>query len=455
MASAGISSEQLKQCTDRFESDPRYKVAQNVAVTHDPLELVLDQKVLHGINHCFNHKVGEVKPVTNQKSSGRCWIFACMNAMRLPFMKHHNLEDFEFSQNYLFFWDKIERSLFFLHAYAETSKKGEQVDGRLFNFLLSNPVDDGGQWDMLVNLIEKHGVIPKKCFPEAHSADASTRLHRMMKCKLREYALRLRLLIEDGRSDQEIQSEINRSMEEIYRMVAICLGSPPDTITWEYHDKNKTYHKVGPIKPSDFYHQYVKPHFNAADKVCIVNDPRPNHHFGKLYTVDYLNNMHGGRQCLYINQPSSVLKELTIQSIKADEAVWFGCDVGKFFNWKLGINDLDLYNYELAFGFRMLQMTKSERLIYCESLMTHAMLITGVGTEEEDGKEKSTKWRVENSWGDEKGDKGYLIMSDKWFDEFVYEVVIDKKYVPSNVLAVLDQDPIVLPAWDPMGSLAQ
>nr|XP_006820124.1 PREDICTED: bleomycin hydrolase-like [Saccoglossus kowalevskii] len=375
--------------------------------------------------------------------------------MRIPFMKLHNLEEFEFSQNYLFFWDKVERSLFFLHAYAETARNGEEPDGRLLNFLLTGPVDDGGQFDMLINIVEKYGVIPKKCFPEAHNAEATRRMNVMLRCKLREYALRLRLLIKDGRSEQDVQSEIDRAMTEIYRIIVICLGSPPEMITWEYHDKTKAYRKVGPVSPKDFYENYVKSVYNISDKVCIVNDPRPGHHYGKLYTVDYLNNMHGGKKCLYVNQPSKTLKEYALKSIKNDEPVWFGCDVGKACSWKHGINDMDLYNYELVFGVPMFAMTKAERLEYCESMMTHAMLITGVGTENgSDGEEVMCKWRVENSWGDDKGDKGYLMMTDKWFDEFVYEVTIDKKYLAPEVLAVLDQEPIVLPAWDPMGALA-
>ncbi|XP_030078231.1 bleomycin hydrolase [Microcaecilia unicolor] len=453
--SLGLSLEKTAAFAKCLKSEPQFLLAQNVATCIDPLEVCLHRQVVQDTVHVFQHSVAtEGKPVTNQKSSGRCWIFSCLNVMRLPFMKKFNIEEFEFSQSYLFFWDKVERCYYFLNAFIETAQKKEPVEGRLIQFLLSNPCNDGGQWDMLVNLIEKYGVMPKKCFPESHTSEATRRMNDILNHKMREYCIRLRNMVSSGSLKSELSAAVESMIEEVFRVVSICLGSPPETFTWEFRDKEKNYHKIGPLTPQQFYEEHVKPIFNVEDKICLVNDPRPQHEYGSLYTVDYLSNMVGGRKTLYNNQPIATLKKLTAASIKDGEAVWFGCDVGKHFHGKLGISDMDVFNHELVFGLSVKNMNKAERLMFGDSLMTHAMALTAVT--EKDGEEGLfEKWRVENSWGDDRGNKGYLIMTDAWFSEYVYEVVVDKKYVPAEILAVMKQEPIVLPAWDPMGALAE
>ncbi|XP_077578503.1 bleomycin hydrolase [Stigmatopora nigra] len=449
----GLSREKVATFLKHLQAEPRYLLAQNVSTCTDPLEVCLHRKTVQDTMHVFEHAIPtEGKPVTNQKNSGRCWIFSCLNVMRLPFMKKFNIEEFEFSQTYLFFWDKIERSYYFLHAFVETAQKKQPMDGRLLQFLLSNPANDGGQWDMLVNLVEKYGVIPKKCFPEAHSSEDSRKMNGLLNHKLREFCFKLRSLVDNDVPQSEISDTINTMIEEVFRVVSICLGSPPETICWEYRDKDKNFHRVGPITPQEFYKVHVKPLYNMEDKICLVNDPRPQNTFEKLYSVEYLGNMVEGRKTLYNNQPIQLLKKAAADSIKEGEAVWFGCDVEKHFHGKLGINDLKVFNYELVFGVSVRNLTKAERLVCGDSLMTHAMILTAVT--EKDGKEGFEKWRVENSWGDDRGNKGYLIMTDDWFSEYVYEVVVDKKHLSNDVLEVMNQEPFILPAWDPMGSLA-
>ncbi|XP_069617267.1 bleomycin hydrolase [Ranitomeya imitator] len=452
--STGLSLDKTAAFRKKLKAEPRFVLAQNVATCSDPLEVCLQRQTVQDSVHVFQHTIpAEGKPVTNQKNSGRCWIFSCLNVMRLPFIKKFNLEEFEFSQSYLFFWDKVERCNYFLNAFVETAHKDEPIDGRLMQFLLSNPSNDGGQWDMLVNLIEKYGVIPKKCFPESHTSEATRRMNDILNHKMREYCLRLRNMVSSGCTEEEISAALDTMIEEVYRVVSICVGSPPETFTWEFRDKEKTYHKIGPVTPQDFYKEHVKPVFNVEDKICLVNDPRPQNPFEKLYTVQFLGNMVEGRKTLYNNQSIEVLKKLAAASIKDGEAVWFGCDVGKHFQGKLGINDLNIFDHELVFGVSVKNINKAERLIFGDSMMTHAMALTAVT--EKDGQEgEFEKWRVENSWGDDRGNKGYLIMTDEWFSEYVYEVVVDKKHVPEEVLEVLKQDPVVLPAWDPMGALA-
>ncbi|XP_036196761.1 bleomycin hydrolase isoform X1 [Myotis myotis] len=455
MSSAGLNSEKVAALIQKLNSDPQFVLAQNVGTTHDLLDICLKRATVQAAQHVFQHAVAqEGKPVTNQKASGRCWIFSCLNVMRIPLMKKLNIEEFEFSQAYLFFWDKVERCYFFLNSFVDTAQKDEPEDGRLVQYLLSNPANDGGQWDMLVNIVEKYGVVPKKCFPESYTTEATRRMNDILNHKMREFCIRLRNLVRSGATKGEISATQDAMMEEVFRVVCICLGNPPETFTWEYRDKDKNYQKIGPITPLEFYREHVKPLFNMEDKICLVNDPRPQHKYNKLYTVDYLSNMVGGRKTLYNNQPIDLLKKMVAASIKDGEAVWFGCDVGKHFNGKLGLSDMNVYDHELVFGVSLKNMNKAERLTFGESLMTHAMIFTAVSEKDnEDG--VFTKWRVENSWGEDHGHKGYLCMTDEWFSEYVYEVVVDRKHVPEEVLAVLEQEPEILPAWDPMGALAK
>ncbi|KAI3353901.1 hypothetical protein L3Q82_005108 [Scortum barcoo] len=400
----GLSQEKVATFLKRLRAEPRYLLAQNVSTCIDPLEVCLHRQTVQDTVHIFQHSIPtEGKPITNQKNSGRCWIFSCLNVMRLPFMKKFNIEEFEFSQSYLFFWDKIERCYYFLQACVETAQRKEPVDGRLVQFLLSNPTNDGGQWDMLVNLIEKYGVIPKKCFPESHSSEASRRMNDILNHKLREYCLRLRNMVASGSTKAELSEAMHTMIEEVFRVASVCLGSPPETICWEYRDKDKNFHRMGPLTPQEFYREHVKLLYNIQDKICLVNDPRPQNPYGKLYSVEFLGNMVGGRSTLYNNQPIQLLKKAAAESIKEGEAVWFGCDVGKHFHGKLGINDMNVFNHELVFGVSVKNLSKAERLIYGDSLMTHAMILTAVT--DKDGKEGYEKWRVENSWGDDRGNK--------------------------------------------------
>lgn len=270
---------------------------------------------------------------------------------------------------------------------------------------------------------------------------------------MREYAKILRDLHENGADPSALKTKILEQMKEIYNVVGICLGIPSDRFTWEYYDKSKKYNSVGPIRATDFYEQYVKPYFNVDDKVCLVTDPRPTNPYGKAYTVDCLGNVVGGRQVLYNNQPVELLADLVVKSLKQGEPVWFGCEVNKRMAVKQGIEDLAIHDFELVFGVDIqTTLSKADRLLYGESAMTHAMVFTGASVDDEG---KPTKFRVENSWGEDRGEKGYLIMTNDWFKEFTFEVVVDKSLVPADVLSVFTMTPEILPAWDPMGTLAQ
>ncbi|XP_063832964.1 bleomycin hydrolase [Ostrinia nubilalis] len=453
MSSKPLTLETTKKLNDDFYAQPKNQLAQNACTRTDPFEIAISRKRTDSASHVYNIRLeSEGKPVTNQENSGRCWLFAALNVMRLPFVKKYGIDEFEFSQSYLFFWDKIERSHYWLNNIITTAKQGEELDGRLVNFLLKDPINDGGQWDMIVNLVNKYGLVPKECFKESFSSKKSLHMNAIIKTKLREFAMELREKVKADASDEELQATIDKQIAIIYNIVATCLGTPPDKFNFEYYNKEKAYQSFGSLTPQEFYNKHVRPLFNVDDKVCLVSDPRDSNPFGNLYTLQCLGNVIGGRQTAYNNQPIETLMKAVKDSIQGGEAVWFGCEVSKRFERKHGLEDLDAHDYKLIFNTDVqIGLKKADRLRYGDSCMTHAMVFTAVGTDELGN---PTKFRVENSYGDKEYNKGYLLLTEPWFREFVFEIVVDKKYVADEVLEVFKQEAKVLPAWDPMGTLA-
>lgn len=449
---------QLDQWADDFRACPKNVLAQNVCTKMDPFEACLSRDRLQATNHVVEFKVeSEGKPTTDQKNSGRCWIFAALNAIRIPFMKKYNLDEFEFSQSYLFYCDKLERCNYFLDTMVTLmTERQEELSGRLIQFKLSDPINDGGQWTMFSNLVKKYGLMPKKNFPESFCSGKSIRLNSILKSKLREYTHVLMELARVGEGREALRLKICQQMQEIHKIVSICLGIPPSCFAWEYTDKAKKYHCVGPLTALRFYEEFVRGAevFNIDSMICLVSDPRPENQFGKLYTIDLLGNVIGGEATVYNNQPIATLMEVTVASIVAGHPVWFGCDVSKRYAMKPGVEDLSVHDFKTLLDVDVqTQLDKAQRLCYGESLMTHAMLFTGVST---DANGKATKFRVENSWGEDSGEKGYIVMSADWFREFVYEVAVDRKFCSEEVLKpnAWNENPITLPAWDPLGALA-
>ena len=373
-------------------------------------------------------------------------MFAALNTLRYQVMKKYNLKTFELSQAYLFFWDKLEKSNYFLESILDTLD--EPANGRLVSYLPMAPVNDGGQWDMLCNLIEKYGVVPKTAYPESKASSGSREMDMTLTEKLREDACILRKLHKEGKDLDELRAHKTRMLGEIYRLLCICLGEPPKTFTFEYRDKDNNFHREEGLTPKSFFEKYVG--VDLSDYVSLINAPTEDKPYGRSYTVQYLGNVKEGSAVRYLNLPIEELKKAAIAQMKDGQPVWFGCDVGKHSERDSGIMDLDIRGLEDLLDTRF-TMTKAERLDYGQSLMTHAMVFQGVNLDENG---KPNRWRVENSWGKEPGKDGYYLMTDRWFDEYMYQVVVNKKYLTAEQIAAYEAEPIALEPWDPMGSLA-
>ena len=429
------------------DANPQVRLARNAAVRGDVMDLAMDWEAFRRIDHTFSDIVTGQMKVTNQKSSGRCWGFAGLNLFRIYLGRKYNLKKFEFSQNYFIFCDKLEKSNYFLENIIKTAD--EPLDGRLVMHLLTDPIQDGGQWHMFVNLIEKYGVLPQTEMPESFQSSQSMRMNRMITRKLRGFAKDLRAAYEKGADTKKLRVMKEDMLRTIYQMLTICLGSPPEKFEWQIRDKDKKFHRFEKLNPKQFYKEHVGLDLN--DYVCLINCPMSDKSYNEIYTVDYLGNVVEGSIIRYLNLPSKRLKEVAAASIKDDHPVWFGCDVGKYFHRNLGVMDMDIFDFELFYSTDF-PMTKTDRLEFGDSQMTHAMLFTGVDL---DGRGHPRKWQVENSWGEKRSDKGYDIMTDSWFDEYNYEVVVYKDYITKDEFSLYQKDPVVLPPWDPMGALAK
>lgn len=383
--------------------------------------------------------------VSNQKQSGRCWMFAALNTFRHKMLNAFNLKDFELSQNHTFFWDKYEKANYFYENVLATAQ--EPLSSRKVAFLLQTPQQDGGQWDMIVSIFQKYGVVPKAVMPESSNSSNSRDLNNYLNKKLRKDAGTLRQLVADGQSEAAIQEAKEGMLQEIYNFLATSLGTPPETFDFEYRDEEKNYHIDRGLTPQTFYDKYVG--VDLDDYVSIINAPTADKPYNKSYTVEMLGNVVGGKEVKYLNVDMETFKKLAIAQLEQGESVWFGCDVGQSSTRDSGIMALDAYDMNDLFDIDF-TMTKAQRLDYGESLMTHAMVLTGVDIV--DG--KSTKWKVENSWGEKVGTNGFFVMSDEWMDEYTYQIVVRKEFLTAEQLAAFEAEPQVLAPWDPMGALA-
>ena len=428
-----------------YEANPKFAAMEN-AISHNGLLASLEKRSAAVENTpIFSLDLTKDK-VSDQKASGRCWMFAALNTFRHKMIAGFQLEDFELSQAHTFFWDKYEKSNWFLEQVLATAD--QELTSRKVKFLLDTPQQDGGQWDMVVSLFEKYGVVPKSVYPESISSSNSRELNQILNKLLRQDAQILRELAAKGAESAELQAKKEELLQEVFNFLAMNLGLPPRQFDFSYRDKDNNFHSESGLTPQVFFKKYVD--LKLDDYVSIINAPTADKPYGKSYTVEMLGNVVGSKPVRYLNVEMDRLKELAIAQMQAGETVWFGSDVGQSSNRKAGIMADGMYDFTSSMDIQLTQ-DKAGRLDYSESLMTHAMVLTGVDLDE-NGKAK--KWKVENSWGEKVGNKGYFVASDSWMDEYTYQIVVRKEFLTEAELAAYEAEPIVLAPWDPMGALA-
>lgn len=447
MASLNVNS--LTNWSAELSNDPVFQLGSTVLKNHNADDALLNKsKVLVEDNRIFNYKLStDVTPITNQRSSGRCWLFAATNELRIPVIKELNLKDFEVSQAYLFFYDKLEKANYFLDQIIDT--RDEPIESRLVQELLTSPTNDGGQYSMFLNIVQKYGLIPKDLYNDLpFSTTSSSKWNSLLTTKLREMAQILR------ETPKEKIPEVRGSMQkEIFKLITLFMDFPPvkpnEKFFWNYEDKDKKYHELE-CTPLEFATKYCKLDFNKKP-VSLVNDPR--HPYGKFLKIDRLGNVIGGDEILYLNVDNKTLSKLVKERIIKDKAIFFGSHTPKYMDKKLGIMDTKLWNYE-SIGYTLKQ-DKANRLKYNETLMTHAMLIKGAYVPE--GAELPVRYLVENSWGKDSGKDGFYVMTQDYFNEYCFQIVVDIEDLPEELASKYEdkkEEPILLPLWDPMGALA-
>ena len=427
---------------DDFASNAKYRAVEN-AVTKNGLLNALEARSSHAAN-LPEFSIDLTKdPVANQKQSGRCWMFAALNTFRHKTIANFKMENFEFSQAYTFFWDKYEKSNWFFEQLLENPN----MDSERLRFLLQTPQGDGGQWDMIVAIFQKYGVVPKAVYPESVASSASNELDQYLNKLLRQDA---QLLLEAAKAGKDTVALRETLLAEIFNYLAATLGLPPQEFDFAFRDKDGENLTKFSGTPQEFYDKFVG--IDLDEYVSVINAPTEDKPYNQSYTVEFLGNVVGARPVKHLNIEMDRFKKLAIAQMQAGETVWFGCDVGQVSNRKAGLLTLDSYDFETALDIKFTQ-DKASRLDYAESLMTHAMVITGVDLDENG---QSTKWKIENSWGKDAGAfDGYFVASDEWMDEFTYQIVVRKEFLSEAELAAYEAEPNVLLPWDPMGALAK
>ncbi len=440
-----ITKELLEKWQRDFEKDSQNEMLMHAVCENGILKVAKKKDSKNRLTPLFSHRL-KGGDVTNQKQSGRCWMFAALNTFRYQIIKKLNLKTFELSENYPLFFDKLEKCNYFLESILKTLD--EKVEDRLVSFLLQDPIQDGGQWDMLCNLVKKYGLVPKSAMQEVAVSSSTGELDTILDTKLRRDTYLLRKQYKEGAKPEELQAKKEEMLHEIYQILVTSLGLPPTTFDFEYVDKDEVYHCDKNLTPHAFFEKYVG--FHLDDFVSVINAPTEDKPFYQSYSVKYLGNVVEGNPVTYLNLPIERLKELVVSQIKDGYPVWFGCDVDKELDRQEGKMDLDNYDKKTLFGSDF-TMDKGDALNHFESRMTHAMVFMGVNLQE-DG--TADKYCVENSWGKDVGSEGFYVMSDAWFSKYVYQIVIFKKYLKEEELAAFKKEPHLLEPWDPMGALA-
>ena len=430
----GISADMLRQISAAYEGNAADKALRN-ALNSTPINtLAVSADKIAMIDTHFSDEVKTLGR-TDQKSSGRCWLFTGLNVLRARMNAKHDLGAFTFSQNYLFFYDQLEKANLFLQGVIDT--RNQPMEDRTVDWLFAHPIGDGGQFTGVSNLVMKYGVVPADVMPETLSANNTSQMSAQIKNKLREDGLRLR-----EAKAKDVQAMKVQMLGEIYRMLVLCLGVPPTEFTWARYNSKGEFVSEKTYTPKSFYQEFIGEDLEN-NYIMVMNNPAVP--YNKVYEIEYDRHVYDGQNWVYLNLPIERIKEMAIASIKDNTALYFSCDVGKFLDRKRGIADLGNFDYDSLMGVTF-GMDKKERILTHASGSTHAMTLIAVDIKEG----VPVKWMVENSWGATTGYKGNIIMTDEWFNEYMFRLVVEKKYVPADIMNLMAQKPIMLPSWDPM-----
>lgn len=435
-----ISLEQLDSLRTEYEKDDKARVVRNALTRNDiaTISRVFDAE-------CANPNIFSIDlktmPVTNQMQSGRCWIFSSMNFLREKIGAKYNIKEFELSQNFIAFYDKLEKCNWFMEC--TLNEIDNPINSDKMRYLLQWAVGDGGQWNMVQSLVKKYGLCPKSAMPETYQSSHTRGVGMLMNRLLRKF------VVDTRKADKsEIPAIKEKTLKEIYSLLASSFGLPPKEFTFEYVDKDEKHHAEYHVTPLDFYNKYLGA--DIDDYINCINAPTADKAYHKTYTVEYLGNVVNGNEVLLLNLPLDEFKNATLEQLKSGEPVWFGCDCGPDGDRQSGLWDDGQNDYEHTFDID-LSMSKAEMLDSMQSAMNHAMMFTGVNLDENG---KPNRWKIENSWGDQVAHKGYFIGSDTWFDKYMYVVAINKKFLSEEALKALEEQPTVVAPWDPFGTLA-
>ena len=435
-----IDENGLNKMREQFHSDKNSQARMNAVSSNNIRNLSMNRENLGEVDTHFSNRV-KTAGITDQKSTGRCWLFTGLNVLRAKVISDNNMGSFSFSHNFNFFYDQLEKANLFLEGIINSADK--PMDDKRVEWLFKNPIGDGGQWTGVADIIGKYGLVPSDVFPESFNSENTSLMSRMIRRKLREDGMNLRKMAKDGKKAKQIQEEKEKMLADIYQMLAISLGEPPLEFQWRYKDKDGNLSEIKTYTPKSFYEEFVG--IELDDYIMFMNDP--SREYGKLYEIDYDRHIIEGKNWKYINLEIDEIKGFAKSSILSDESMYFSCDVGKQMNKDRGTLDVNNYDYDALFGVDF-GMDKKMRIQTYESGSTHGMALVGVDINDE----KTEKWLLENSWGNSGFDNGYLIMTDEWFNEYMFRLVVNKKFIDTETLEILEQEAILLPPWDPMFS---
>lgn len=438
-ATGGISPDMLKQIKQAYQGTAADKAIRNAICNNDINKLAVNQEDRNSLDTHFSNKVNS-KGITDQKSSGRCWLFTGLNVLRANMISKYNLGEFYFSQNYSFFWDQLEKANLFLQGMIDTGNK--PIDDKMVEWLFKNPIGDGGQFTGISDNLMKYGVVPAEVMAETYSSEHTGRMSNLIGLKLKEFGLQLRDKVANGTKPADLEKTKTQMLGEVYRMLVLNLGEPPTHFTWTRKDASGKPVETKEYTPQSFYQEYIGEDLKN-NYVMLMNDP--SREFYKLYEIDYDRHAYDGKNWTYVNLPIEEIKAMAIASIKDSTMMYFSCDVGKFFDRERGLLDVNTFDYGSLFGTTF-NMDKKQRIQTFASGSSHAMTLMAVDL---DANGKPKKWMVENSWG-QGANSGHLIMTDQWFNEYMFRLVVNKKFITDKVKEVLKQKPTRLPAWDPM-----